>query len=108
MYANSSCTQIHVYCLLVKSKKEQKEDFLFSFPAFHVFVRKIINIAKENYLKTIFTQFYFCNFIDDSDLFYKVKQSKQHYEELLEDYYMDQRKKHYKAVLDDGEFSDEV
>jgi hypothetical protein len=47
-------------------------------------------------------------FSDDTDLFQEVKHQTPLYNELLDNYLMDQQRKHLKAVLNDGEFSDEV
>lgn len=45
---------------------------------------------------------------DEIDLFEEVKLKKPQYNELLENFLMDQNRKLSKTILEDGEFSDEV
>lgn len=47
-------------------------------------------------------------FLDEIDLFEEVKLKKPQYNELLENFLMDQNRKLSKTILEDGEFSDEV
>jgi len=45
---------------------------------------------------------------DETDLFAEVKRNQLKYNEILQDFLMDQQKQNTKAFLEDEEFSDEV